>query len=136
MIRVYTDMAADLFHVGHLNLIKRAKEHGDYLIVGIHSDSDIAKYKRKPIIPDVQRYQIVEACNYVDEVIRCAPLLMSKEFILENKIDVIVRGDDITEAHLKQQAAAIEMGIMKYLPRTEGVSTTDIIDRIREEYQV
>ena len=79
MIRVYTDMAADMFHIGHLNLIKRMKIFGDYIIVGIHSDDDIASYKRRPIIEDKQRYEIVRSCKYVDEVIEAAPLIMTKD---------------------------------------------------------
>ncbi len=131
MTRVYTDMAADMFHVGHLNLIKRAKACGDYLIVGVHSDCDIASYKRKPIINENDRYAIIESCKYVDEVVKAAPLVMSAEFIEEHKIDLIVRGDDISPELLRQQKVPIEMGIMKYLPRTEDISTTDLIQKIK-----
>ena len=87
MKRVYTDMAADMFHVGHLNLIKRAKSLGDYLIVGVHSDDDIGQYKRRPIIPQEDRYEMVRSCRYVDEIIEAAPLVMTKDFLLDNKID-------------------------------------------------
>ena len=135
MIRVYTDMAADMFHVGHLNLIKRAKAHGDYLIVGVHSDKDIAEYKRHPIISEEQRYEIVRSCQYVDEVLESAPLIMTKDFIQRHEIDLIVRGDDITPELLKQQADAIEMGIMRYVPRTKSISTTSIIEKIKETHK-
>ena len=124
-------MAADMFHVGHLNLIKRAKAHGDYLIVGIHSDEDISSYKRAPIIPENERYEIVESCKFVDEVVRAAPLVMNEGFIIQNKIDLIVRGDDVTEEHKRQQHVPIQMGIMRYLPRTPAISTSNIIEKIR-----
>jgi ethanolamine-phosphate cytidylyltransferase len=133
MIRVYTDMAADMFHIGHLNLIKRAKEMGDYLIVGIHSDEDIEKYKRLPIIPEQDRYEIVKSCKYVDEVIESAPLVISKDFIKKYCIDFVVRGDDITPELLRQQADPISMGVMKYVPRTKNVSTTSIVQKIKNE---
>jgi len=123
-----------MFHVGHLNLIKRAKSLGDYLIVGIHSDDDIGQYKRRPIIPQEDRYEMIRSCRYVDEVIESAPLVMTKEFLLDNKIDLVVRGDDVTPEHLRQQATPIKMDIMRYLPRTKGVSTTLIIDNIIKQY--
>lgn len=120
-----------MFHIGHLNLIKRAREQGDYLIVGVHSDEDIASYKRSPIIEEKDRYEIVRSCRYVDEVIEEAPLIMTKQFIESNNINLVVRGDDITPELLKQQADPISMGIMRYLPRTKDVSTTDLIQKIK-----
>ena len=133
VIRVYTDMVADMFHIGHLNLIKRAKEMGDYLIVGIHSDEDIRNYKRPPIIPEKDRYEIIRSCRYVDKVVEAAPLVMTREFIETNNIDLVVRGNDITPELLIQQAAPNEMGILRYLPRTKNISTTDIIQKIKNE---
>ena len=135
MIRVYTDMAADMFHVGHLNLIRRAREFGDCLIVGVHSDYDISNYKRKPIIKENDRYEIVKSCKYVDEIITEAPLIMTEKFIRFHKIDLVVRGDDITPELLRQQADPIRMGIIKYIPRTENISTTSIIESIRKNYE-
>lgn len=132
MIRVYTDMAADVFHIGHLNLLKKAKSMGDYLIVGIHSDEQIESYKRSPIFNEKDRYEIMRSCIYVDEVIESAPLIMTREFLLENKIDLVVRGDDKSPDHIVQQAAPLEMGIMRYVPRTQGISTSDIIRKILE----
>ena len=131
MIRVYTDMAADLFHIGHLNLLKRAKSVGDYLIVGVHSDEQIRSYKRDPVFKEEDRYEIMRCCKYVDEIIEEAPLIMTESFLKEHKIDFVVRGDDVSEELLSQQADPIRMGIMRYVPRTEGVSTSQIIKRIK-----
>jgi len=128
-------MAADVFHIGHLNLLKKAKAMGDYLIVGVHSDEQIASYKRRPIFSEQDRYEIMRGCRYVDEVIEAAPLVMTKDFLLNNKIDLVVRGDDTSQQHLEQQADPIDMGIMRYVPRTPGISTSDIIDRIVGEYR-
>jgi len=113
-------------------LIKRAKEFGEYLIVGVHSDKAMEKYKRKPIIPEEERYQIIESCKYVDEIVRGAPLVMNEGFIINNSIDLVVRGDDITEEHLRQQSVPINMGIIRYVPRTPGISTSGIIKKIEE----
>lgn len=132
MVRVYTDMAADIFHMGHVNLLKRAKAMGDYLVVGVHSDKQIESYKRKPIFPEEHRYEIMRSCKYVDEVIESAPLVMTKEFLESNNIDLVVRGDDMNEELLKQQEAPISMGIMRYVSRTKGISTSEIIDKISE----
>tara|TARA_R110000765_G_C18536910_1_gene560377 strand:+ start:64 stop:456 length:393 start_codon:yes stop_codon:yes gene_type:complete len=126
-------MSADIFHVGHLNLIKRAKTFGDYLIVGVHSDKDISKYKRKPIISEQDRYEIIRSCKYVDDVIEAAPLMMTEKFIKYYNIDLVVRGDDVTEEHLRQQAYPIKANIIRYVPRTKGISTTEIMRRIKNE---
>ena len=131
MIRVYIDIVGDLFHVGHLNLIKTAKSMGDYLIVGVHSDEDTAKYKRKPIIPADQRYEMIRSCKFVDKVIEAAPLIINENFINQHKIDLIVHGDDIKQAYEQQHKIARELGKMKYVPYTEGISTSEIIKKIK-----
>ena len=131
MTRVYIDIVGDLFHVGHLNLIKTAKGLGDYLIVGVHSDEDTAKYKREPIIEDKQRYEIIRSCRYVDEVIENAPLLITESFINENNIDLVVHGDDIRKAYDEQHKIPRQLGKIKYVPYTQGISTSDIIKKIK-----
>ena len=131
MTRAYLDMVADLFHVGHLRLIKRAKQKCDYLIVGIHSDEDVERYKRKPIISHEQRCEIVESCKYVDEVIPNAPLVIDNRYLEENNIDIVFHGDDITEELLRQHAALSSRGMVEYLPRTKNISTTEIINRAK-----
>ena len=70
MIIGYTAGAFDLFHIGHLNLLKRSKEQCDYLIVGVTSDKLIESTKgHSPIIPFVERLEIVKQCKYVDEAV-------------------------------------------------------------------
>ena len=92
MIRVYLDMVGDLFHVGHLNIIKKSKAMGDYLIVGVHSDESVASYKRLPIIKHRDRVDIIESCRYVDEVIAPAPLIITENFINQHNINLVIHG--------------------------------------------
>ena len=132
MIRVYVDTAADLFHVGHLNLIRRAKAFGDYLIVGVHSDKDVASYKRAPIINEKDRYEMVKSCKYVDEVLRGAPLIITEDFLKKYKIDFVVHGDDVTDEIKKQHKVPLEKKKMKYISYTKGISTTEIIKKIQK----
>lgn len=131
---VYTDMVADLFHVGHLNLLKRAKEHGDYLIVGLHPDHIVKKYKRQPIIPYEQRKAILESIKYVDKVVMDCRMEQSPTQIDNFKkysVDVAVHGDDFEPQyvkHLKDSGLKIEF---VQVPYTLGVSTSKLIDQIK-----
>ena len=132
MTRVYVDIVGDLFHIGHLNLFKKAKALYDNssLIVGVHSDLDAAKYKRTPIIQEDQRYESVSSCKIVDELIKNAPLLITTEFISEHQIDYVVHGNDITEEINRQHKIPSQMGIVRYVECTEGISTTEIINKV------
>ena len=133
MIRVYADIVGDLFHIGHINLFRQAREFGNYLIVGVHSDSSVESYKRKPIFSEQDRYEIVRNCGIVDEVIEDAPLVLTREYIDNNKIDVVVHGDDKSSHFEVQHKVALEMGIMRYMKYTDGISTSEIINRIKND---
>ncbi len=132
MIRVYADMVADLFHVGHVAFLEKARAEGDYLLVGIHSDQDAARYKRMPIMTMAERMGVVRACRYVDEVIGEAPLVISREFMVAHAIDLVVHAHPRSE----QQAFAAfyevpaGMGRFKRLDYSPLVCTRDIIRRI------
>ena len=127
---VFVGMVGDMFHVGHVNILKNARNFGDYLIVGVTADDDAQSYKRVPILTFEERKAVIGVCKYVDEVVR-EPLHMSKEFIEEHGIDVVVHGNDMNEETLKIfYQVPMEMGILKVLPYTPGISTSQIIQRI------
>ncbi len=129
---VYVDMIADLFHAGHVNFLQQARQHGDYLIVGICSDEVSTNYKRRPILTMEERVQEVTACRYVDEVVTDSPLYLTQEFMNKYHIDVVVHGDDYSPEQVKAYyAPAVAQGKYATVPYTNGVSTSDIINRIR-----
>jgi len=131
--RVYVDVVGDLFHAGHIEFFKKARSEGTYLIVGIHNDQDVEAYKRLPILTQDERATIIESCIYVDEVLLDAPIGVTKELIEDNKIDLVIHGDDFQneEIILEHYGVPVSMGIFKTVPYTAGISTTDIIERIK-----
>ena len=131
MTRVYVDMVADLFHYGHANFLRQAKQFGDHLIVGIHSDEVVKEYKRTPILTMRERVDTVSSCRYVDEVISDAPLVVDLKWLNKHRIDLVVHGDDFTE-HMKQLCykVPIDLGILRLVSYTSRISTTEIIQRI------
>ena len=132
MIRVYVDMVGDLFHIGHLNMFKQAKTYGDYLIAGIHSDKTVESYKRKPIIKQEDRYEIIANCKLVDQVIIDAPLKLTEDFISDNNIHVVVHGDDLNPMSTQMMyGVPMQLGIMKTISYTKGISTSEIINKIK-----
>lgn len=125
-------MVADLFHYGHVNFLKQASRHGDFLLVGIHADETVESYKRKPILTMKERVASVEGCRYVDEVIPNAPLEITREWIDKHKIDLIIHGDDVApEVRDAWYRVPIEMGIYQSVGYTAGISTTELISRIK-----
>ena len=131
MTRVYVDMVADLFHYGHANFLRQAKQFGDHLIVGIHSDEVVKEYKRTPILTMRERVDTVSSCRYVDEVISDAPLVVDLKWLKTHRIDLVVHGDDFSE-HMKQLCykVPIDLGILRLVSYTSRISTTEIIQRI------
>ena len=93
-MNIYLDGVFDLFHVGHLRSFKYIKEHykNCKLYIGVVCDKDVEGYKRKPIINEEQRCEIIEGIKYVDKVIFPAPLVMTEDFLKMNNIDLVVHG--------------------------------------------
>ena len=121
----YTTGVFDLFHIGHLNILRRAKEQCDYLIVGVSTDDVVMEYKNKrPVIPFEERSAIVEAIKYVDKVV--PQTNMDKlEAWKELKFDVMFHGDDWKNSKLYEdyQKKFKEVGVeINFMPHTEGVS--------------
>lgn len=134
----YTTGVFDLFHIGHLNLLRKAKEQCDYLIVGVSTDELVSYKHKQAVIPFEERKQIVSAIKYVDEVV--AQENMDKmEAWKRLHFDVMFVGDDWKgtpkwEAYEKQFK---EVGVeIIYFPYTKGTSSTLInqtLERLRSE---
>ncbi len=132
----YTTGTFDMFHIGHLNIIKRAKEQCDILIVGVSTDELVQSYKNKmPIIPFEDRALIVEAIKYVDIVV---PQVHRDKIKAMHEInfDAMFVGDDwkgselftTTEKYFKRYGKE-----MVYLPHTDNISSTILAERLSKE---
>ncbi len=133
MIRVFTDMTADLFHYGHVEFLKQARALGDYVLVGIHSDVVLEAHKRKPVLTMEERVTSVAGCRWVDEVIPNAPWKFDPAWIEKYGIDLVVHGDEFSQEQIEYfYEMPLELGIFRTIPYTPGISTTDIIRRCRE----
>ena len=125
-------MVADLFHYGHMNFLKQARTHGDFLLVGIHADEAVTVYKRRPIFSMEERVASVEGCRYVDQVVPYAPLTIDREWIEKHNIDLVIHGDDFSsELERLCYEIPMQMGIYSTVGYTKGISTTEIISRIK-----
>jgi len=123
MKKVITYGTFDLFHIGHLKLLKRAKRFGDYLIVAVSTDEFNKLKGKKSFFPYEERKQIVEAIKYVDKVIPEESWEQKINDIKKYDIDIFVIWDDWKWKfdYLKDYWVEVV-----YLSRTEGISTTDI----------
>ena len=120
MKKVITYGTFDLIHTGHINILRRAKEMGDYLVVAISTDEFNTMKHKQAYYSFEQRKQILEAIRYVDEVIPEHTWDQKVQDVKEHDIDIFVMGHDWEGEFdfLKEYCEVI------YLPRTEGVSTT------------
>ena len=131
-IRVYVDMVGDLFHPGHLALLRAARELGDQVVVGVLSDESAAAYKRQPVMTLSERVAMVEACRYVDEVITDAPLILTHAFLDQHDVHLVVHGDDLDDtAAAEVYGPAVETGLLRLVPRQGALSTPELIARVR-----
>ena len=134
----YTTGVYDLFHIGHLNVLRNAKQYCEKLIVGVSTDEVVQKNKNKtPVIPFNERIEIVKAIRYVDEAY--AQEDYSAEYkikrIKELGVDVLFVGSDWqgTEKwnNLEKQLKKIGVDVV-YLPHTDGISSTELIIKIKK----
>ena len=129
----YTTGVFDLFHIGHLNILRRAKEQCDCLIVGVSIDDLVRQEKKKtPIIPFEERMEIISAIKYVDRVV---PQYDKNKFAAWEKyqFDVMFVGDDWkgTECWNEYEKQFAQVGVqIIYFPHTDGVSSTKLTARI------
>ena len=132
LVRVWSDGCYDMVHFGHANSLRQAKAMGDYLVVGIHNDQDIAKHKGPPVFTQQERYKMVRGIKWVDCVVEAAPYVTTLETLVENNCDFCVHSEDITTTADGVDTYHIvkTLGRYKEFQRTQGVSTTDLIRRI------
>lgn len=131
---VYTPGAWDLFHTGHVNLLRRAKRIAEVLIVGVDTDESIKASKGKyPVIPFYQRFQVVWACRWVDMVVNNNNGSVDINQLLDLGIETIILGDDWKNKKVVGQDEAVAKGIeFIYIPYTKRVSSTEIKKGIQE----
>src|SRR5690625_110020 len=130
----YTTGVFDLFHVGHLNILKRAKEQCETLIVGVSSDELVVAYKNKwPVIPFQERMEIVAGIKYVDKVV---PQINRDKFAAWEHLlfDVMFVGDDWKGSalfnELEDRFNKVDVDIV-YFPYTKGVSSTMVKEKMK-----
>ena len=118
----------DVFHVGHLRILERARELGDRLVVGVSTDQlNLSKKGRLPVYPQEERRQIVAALKCVDSTFFEDSLEEKEKYIVEQGAQVLVMGDDWKGKfdHLASRCEIV------YLTRTPAISTTEVIEKIR-----
>ena len=134
---VYTSGTFDMFHIGHLNILKRAKAQCDYLIVGVSTDELVQHDKNKtPIIPFADRCAIVEAIKYVDKVV---PQPDKNKFAAWERyhFNKMFVGSDWkgTETWNRFEAQLAPVGVeIIYLDHTEGISSTILRDKLNNQH--
>jgi cytidyltransferase-like protein len=134
---VYCDGIYDLCHVGHKNLFRRALSHGNRLFVGVVGDEDANSYKRPPIMSAAERESEVRSCKCVTKVISNAPCFgLTEDFIRRHRIHVVAFGVEYQERYPNPDddpyyKVPRKMGIATPMPRTQDISTSDLISRIQ-----
>lgn len=131
----FTAGTFDMFHIGHLNLLKNAKSRCDYLIVGVNSDRLVEEYKnKKAVVPLGERMEIVRSIRYVDEVMQIDSL--DKIISWRQKhYDLLFIGDDWKGSHRweRTEKEMAKYGVkVIYLPHTEGTNSTLLREKLIE----
>ena len=118
----------DILHIGHINILRRARAMGDRLVVGVSSDElNFAKKGRYPVYPQAERCELVGVVRYVDEVFLEESLERKREYIERYRADVLVMGDDWQGKF----DGFSDICKVVYLPRTPSISTTSIIEVVK-----
>ncbi len=133
---VFTDGVFDLFHANHAAFLHEARSFGDALVVGVVSDARAAEYKRTPVLNQYERLCVVEALGCVAEAFILDDRLIGSTMrrIIDdyNVSTVVYAGDTTPEFYVPAE----EAGIMRRLPYRSGVSSSEIIERIKTRYRV
>lgn len=127
-MRIITFGTFDILHYGHIRILERAKAMGNYLIVGVSSDAlNERKKGRKPVYSEFERMAIIKALSCVDEVFLEESLELKRDYILQNKADMLVMGND-WEGKFDEFNDVCKV---HYFERTPAISTTAIIEIVK-----
>ena len=127
-ICVITFGTFDVFHVGHLHILERAKALGSRLLVGVSTDQmNFDKKGRYPVYSEQERMEIIRSLRCVDGVFREESLALKRQYLLEHRADVLVMGDDWAGKFDE----FLDICEVRYLDRTPSISTTAIIEKIQ-----
>ena len=134
-IIVYAAGTWDMFHVGHLNILRSAKALGDVLIVGVSTDELVLKYKgHHPLLSYEDRAAVIESCRYVDAVVP-QRALEKDEQLKKLDVDILVVGDDWWDQKVKGHDFMVEQGRrVVYLPYTTGRSSSTLRKALERFY--
>lgn len=129
---VYVDCVCDLFHMGHVRFFEKARAFGDRLVVGLHSDADVATYKPAPVLSFEERLDVVRACRLVDRVIEYpVPLHVTPAQLDRYGATYVCHADDMSPEQLDYwYGELVPAGRLKVVPYTAGISSRDIIARV------
>ncbi|MDR6352657.1 MULTISPECIES: adenylyltransferase/cytidyltransferase family protein [Pantoea] len=129
MKKIITFGTFDVFHVGHLHILQRAKTLGDWLTVGVSSDAlNFHKKGRNPVYDESDRMSIIAGIKYVDEVFLEESLELKADYIKKYNANTLVMGDDWKGKFDKFSSLAEVI----YLERTPSISTTSLIEIIKK----
>ena len=132
---IFCDGVFDLFHEGHVNHFKKIKYlyPDSFLFVGVLNDNEATDYKRNPVFNEQKRLSLVDSCKYVDKVTIDYPVIMTEEFMVDHKIDLVVHAFSNMSDYAKQLQffeVPTRLNKMKIIDYNEGISTTNIINDI------
>lgn len=131
---VYTAGTWDLFHIGHLNLIRKSKNLGDYLIVGVSTDELVKSYKNYyPFIPYKERFEIIKSLRYVDKVVKQTKLV-DIDHMKKFKVDIVTIGSDWQDKYLEGLDWMEKNKKVVYLPYSSWISSTKLRNSILFKY--
>ena len=123
-----TVITYDLLHIGHIMLLKRAKDLGDRLIVGVSSDKfNMLKKRKNPVYNENERVEIINSIKYVDEVFLEESFEQKRDYIKKYNADILVMGSDWSGKFDEFN----DICKIKILDRTENISTTEIVEKIK-----
>ena len=129
----FTCSTFDLFHAGHIMMLKEAKQQCDYLIVGLQTDPTIDRpdTKNKPVQSMFERFVQLEACKYVDEIIPYSTEKELVDILLSYPVNVRILGDEYENKNFTGRQECINLGIKFYFnKRNHSFSTTELRQRV------